>query len=152
MADLFCANLSALRETSVTGLDNLTEAYVGALRSKFIWVNNESGTDDGQTIITPSSNPPSGRWICPQAPLQPNQRISWANVNKVGSALADLDNTSASALQGGAIPKSLFPNNVPWFDSISPSLILTTDAEGRWQLSTIDQSLVTGGFDQIVLK
>ena len=51
MADLFCANLSALRETSVTGLDNLTEAYVGALRSKFIWVNNESGTDDGQTFL-----------------------------------------------------------------------------------------------------
>ena len=146
MADLFCANLSALRETSVIGLDNLTEVYVGALRSKFIWVNNEGGADDNQTVIVPASNPPSGRWICPQAPLLPSQILPWSKIDKANSALADLADTSASSLQGGSIFKGLIPNNVPYFDAISPDLILTTDQHGRFQLSTIDQSLVTGLF------
>ena len=137
MADLFCANLSELRLVPVSGLDNLTEAYVGVLRSIFLWVNNEGGQDDDQTVIIPSTNPPSGRWICPLTPLLPNQTIAWSKIDKTGSSLADLATKSATDLTSGTLADSRLPSGVPVFDIAGPNLVVTTDANGNFILSNI---------------
>ena len=144
MADLFCANLSELRLVSVIGLDNLTEAYVGVLRSIFLWVNNEGGQDDDQTVIIPSTNPPSGRWICPQSPLIPNQIIPWDQIDKTDSSLADLETTLASDLTSGTLFKGRLPDGLPVLDPILPNLVLTTDKNGHFQLTAISVDQIDG--------
>jgi hypothetical protein len=144
MSDLFCSTLNELRLTSVSGLDNLTTAYVGTLRSLFIWVNNEGGTDDNQTVITPSNNPPSGRWICPQAPIIPNQTTPWNLVDKTGSKLSDLSIRSATDLDSGTIHYLRLPDGVPYFNPAPPLMILTTDNSGNYQLTHINVSQLDG--------
>ena len=136
-ADLFCTNQDALRNISISDLPNLTEAYVGVLRSTFTWVNNEAGNDDNLIVIIPSSNPPSGRWICTNAPPVPNQVTPWNQINKDSSSLADLTTRSASDLNAGTISSLRLPANLPNISPVLPNLILTTDSTGRWQLSTI---------------
>jgi hypothetical protein len=138
MADLFCSNLSQLRQIPSSGLANLTEAYVGVLRSKFIWINNEAGQDDGQTVILPDDLPTSGRWINPQSPLIPNQTFPWSGVAKAGSKLSDLDNRSASDLDSGTMHPLRLPQGIPYFNAPASKMILTTDENGAYQLSHID--------------
>lgn len=144
MSNIFCTNQSALRQVSIVDMENLTEAYVGTLRAKFIWINNESGADDNLTVIIPETNPSSGRWISPLAPSIPSQIVQWANVDKTGSSVDDLTVRSISDLTSGTVRPTLLPDGVPYFSSPPPSLILTTDAFGQYQLSTIPQTLVTG--------
>jgi hypothetical protein len=138
MADIFCSNLSQLRQIPSSGLANLTEAYVGVLRSKFIWIDNEAGQDDGQTVILPDDLPASGRWINPQSPLIPNQTLPWSGVVKTGSKLSDLDNRSASDLNSGTIHPLRLPQGIPYFNAPAPKMILTTDENGAYKLSHID--------------
>jgi hypothetical protein len=144
MADIFCSNQDALRQISVSGLDNLTEAYVGVLRAKFIWVTNESGQDDNITVVVPNSNPPSGRWISPQAPSIPSQIISWNKIDKTGSSVADLETKSIHDLTIGTLRPPLLPSGVPYFATPLPDLILTTNHLGQYQLSTITKDQITG--------
>ena len=138
MADLFCSNLSQLRQIPSSGLANLTEVYVGVLRSKFIWINNEAGQDDGQTVILPDDLPVSGRWINPQSPLIPNQSLSWSDVSKPGSKLSDLESRSANDLDSGTVHPLRLPQGVPYFDAPASKMILTTNERGEYQLSHID--------------
>jgi hypothetical protein len=144
MADIFCSNQDALRQISVSGLTNLTEAYVGTLRAKFVWVNNESGIDDNITVIIPNSNPPSGRWISPQSPIIPSQVIPWTNIDKTGSSVNDLTTKSITDLTTGTIRPSLLPEGIPYFATPPPSLILSTNRFGQYQLSTISADQVHG--------
>ena len=144
MADLYCANLEQLRQVSIASLQNCTEAYIGTLRRKFIWINNEGGQDDNETIVIPDSNPPSGRWICPQAPLIPIQEIAWDKVKKSGSSLKDFDNRSAEDIEEGEIHYLRLPPGVPYFSSPSKNLVLTTDHDGNYQLSNITHEHLAG--------
>ena len=139
MADLFCSNLTELREVSVIALSNLTEAYVGVLRCKFIWITNEGGQDDNKTVIIPNSNPASGRWICPQAPSVPNQEV-----NKTNSSLEDLVTRSASHLNSGTLQSQRLPAGVPFISPMIPGRVLVTDGLGNFKLDTVDISQVTG--------
>ena len=144
MADLFYSNLDALRQVSSADIFNLTEAYVGTLRRKFIWINNEGGQDDNNTVIIPSDNPPSGRWICPQSPMLPGQTLPWNQLDKTGSQLNDLTSRSATDLDSGTIHYLRLPAGVPYFDPKTPDLILTTDSNGDYQLSHIDYTKISG--------
>ena len=144
MANYSCANLSQLRQIPSGSLSNLDKAYVGSLRSIFIWVNNEAAQDDNQTVIIPDNQPPSGRWICPRTASIPNQTVLWDNVDKTGSSLDDLDERSASSLNDGTLFKRRLPSGVPYFDTPSPSLILQTDQDGKFILAKAALNQLSG--------
>lgn len=144
MADIFCANLDQLRSITSNTIVNLTEAYIGTLRRKFIYINNEGGQDDSETVIVPLDNPPSGRWICPQGSLIPNQQKPWNKIDKTGSSLADLETKSASDLTSGLLDIHRLPNSVLTLDTKTPLKVLITDNLGNLVLGNVKIDQVDG--------
>lgn len=144
MADLFCANLDQLRAIPTIGLDNLKESYVGSLRRKFIYINNEGGQDDNETVIVPNDSPASGRWICPQATQIPHQIQTWDSIDKSSASLKDLKDRSATDLLSGTLHEDRLPDAVPVFKDKTPVRVITTDKDGNYQLGLITIDHISG--------
>lgn len=137
MADFYYPTTSDLRAVASSSIINLTEAYVGNKRFKFIWINNESGQDDDESIIIPNDNPPSGRWINAKSPALRFPEQLWATLNKTGSSLADLINRSASDLNSGTLSYLRLPAGSPYVTINEPNKFIRTDTDGKWLLSHI---------------
>ena len=137
MADFYYPTMDDLRAVMSSSIINLTEAYVGNRRSKFVWINNESGQDDDESIISPNDNPGSGRWINAKAPALRFPPQLWSTLDKSLSSLADLANRSASDLTSGTLSYLRLPAGTPYVTVNDPNKFIKTDANGHWILDNI---------------